>query len=592
MYYNEFVKLGIDAPNVTQGKKKAICPKCNGGSKNEKSLRLYYESGYYQCHRATCGWRGFASKKKEYTRPEWKNNTTLPSRTVKWFEDRGISQKTLKSANVSVDEKGNIEFNYFRGTELINVKTRYEIQGNKTFKQVAGAEKIVYNYNSLEGKKKCIIVEGEIDVLSWIEAGVSKEYGIISVDQGAGVVGSNLGGKLDCIKTCAIELDEIDEFFICTDKDAPGVYLQTELARRLGEYRCSVIDLPKGIKDSNEVLQQKEFDKSARIQTLKLQLKNAKPVDVGGIYRLDIDTKETMLNLYDNGREKGKSTHFKKLDTHFTFLKGDVTLFTGIPGMGKSQFLRQLMVNKSYFDSWKWACFVPEDFPADYFFEDLVHIYTGQSSDKEAKDRVSKEDFISAMDFISDHFFLIYSDANPKTSMSLPDNKWINERIRFLKLKHGINAYVKDPWNKIAHNFQYREDQYLANELTAEGYFAKQFDAAIYVAHPVGTKIMKNKEGEYKVPGPYDISGGSMWLNMMDNILTVHRPNKVGLPNDRTVEIHVQKIRKKKVVGKEGAVDFFFDKYKSRYYEDHNSHTYNPMEDEGKSISDDEDLPF
>lgn len=601
MYYNEFRKLGIEVPNKTEGRMKVLCPKCEGGKKKEKSLSVYFGSGQYVCHRATCGWRGWAGRKDEYKRPEWKNNTNLPGKVVKYFEGRGISQKTLKEAKVSVDERGNIEFNYFRGAELINIKTRYENEKGKTFKQVAGAEKMVYNYNSIAGKKKCIIVEGEIDVLSWIQAGVEKTHAIISVDQGAGLVGSNLSGKLECIKNCAEDLDNIEEFYICTDKDAPGVYLQTELIRRFGEYRCNIVNLPEGLKDANEVLQQKHYPGSTNVETLRFCLKNSTQVEVGGIYKLESGVRKQMLDAFDNGRKKGDTTNFKELDKIFTLLAGDMSLYYGIPGMGKSQMARMLMVLKSYFQGWKWACFVPEDMPADYFFEDLCHIYVGKSSDMEAKDRMTREEFINAMEFIKDHFFLIYSEPDSKGKMAMPSNKWINERIRFLKLKHGVNAYCKDPWNKIYHDFKgKREDQYLADELTREAFFAKGFDAAFYIAHPTGGKVeieTRNNadvsKGEYRIPNPYYISGGSMWQNMMDNIICIHRPGKLTNPLDMTVQWHQQKVRKKKLVGKEGKVEFIFKPSTARYYEENyaqNGH-YNPMEDDKKKIED-EDLPF
>lgn len=601
MYYNEFSKLGIDAPNRTSGRKKVVCPKCNGGSKREKSLSIDYAEGWYRCHRATCGWRGNARGGKEYVRPEWKNRTDLPPNVVKWFEGRGISQKTLKEAKITVDGRGNVQFNYFRGTELLNIKTRYEKNGSKSFSQVVGAEKTVYNFNSLEGKRKCIVVEGEMDVLSWMEAGIPKGYAIISVDQGAGEPGSNLGGKLKCLENCAEELDSIEEFYICTDKDAPGVWLQTELARRFGEYRCSVVDLPGGCKDANDVLRQKHFPKDTKRQTLRTCLKDAKPVDVGGIYTLDGDTRDRMLDAYDNGRKKGDTTNFKEVDRLFTFLSGDLSLFYGIPGMGKSQVVRQLMMLKSYFDGWKWACFCPEDMPEEYFFEDLCHIYVGKSSDIGAKDRMTREEYSAAMDFVRGHFFVIDSKADKKGNMTMPSNKWINERIRFLRLKHGVNAYLKDPWNKIYHDFKgMREDQYLALELTREASFAKRFDAALLVAHPVGGKIeietranAPTPKGEYRVPNPYNISGGSMWQNMIDNITCIHRPNKLLNPVDVTVEWHQQKVRKKKLVGREGKREMIFKPSKARYYEENYAQNgyYNPMEDDAKMIAD-EDLPF
>lgn len=610
MYQNEFSKLGIEAPNKVNGIAKVHCPKCEirrGTRTKEKDLYLNYDSGVYRCYSGKCGWKGKVSK-TNYSRPDWKNKTDLPAKVVKYFEGRGISQKTLKDFQISIDERGNIEFNYFRGDELINVKTRFEIDGKKSFKQHAGAEKIVFNLNSLDGKEKCIVVEGEMDVLSWHEAGISSEYAIISVDQGAPAPGQKVDGKLECFSNSAIELDSIKEFYICTDKDAPGQYLQQELIRRLGEYRCSIIDLPKGNKDANDVLQNTNYPISTRKETLRFQLKNARPVPVPGIHTLDQDTWDLMEDYYHNGRPKGLTTHFKDFDYHFTFLKGDVTVITGLPNDGKSQFLRQLAVIKSKFDGWKWACYVPEDFPVDMFYDDICHIYIGKSPYKGHENQMSIEEYNEAREFARSHFFCIYPEADKKTGMvSLPTNSWINKRISFLKLKHGVNAYIKDPWNKIFHEFNGREDQYLASELSKEKFFAAQFDACLYVAHP--GKMSKNGEGKYPAPDVYDISGGSMWNNMVDNILVVYRPHRHENPTDKIVEVKSMKIKKQKLVGKLGSFEFFYEVKENRYYE--LGSEYNPMEDKKavvaipdglddipwddepvSTMNNDEDIPF
>lgn len=594
--YNEFRRIGIDCQMRSSGNAKVSCPKCQERKpgNRDKDLSINYDTGAYKCHSAKCGWNGYAKPvNTNYSRPEWKNNTELPAKTVKWFEGRGISQATLQKMRITTDEKGNIEFNYFRSGELVNVKTRFEIEGKKGFKQHTNAEKIVYGLDTLSGKKKAIFVEGEMDVLSWVEAGVLGDFGIISVDMGAPSPGQNSGGKLDCLTNCALELDGIKEFYICTDKDEPGQYLQDELVRRLGEHRCHLVSLPKGAKDTNDVLKDILQEKDVKCETLRLYLKNARPVPIPGIYELDDATWDLMIDQYRNGREKGKTTHFPNLDKHYSFLAKEITLVTGIPSHGKSQFLRQLVLCKAMYDGWKWACYVPEDWTIDYFFEDLCHTFIGKSSDKAAGlERMTEQELIEAMTFVRSHFFCIYPEVDKESGISpLPTNEWINQRINFLKLKHGVNAYLKDPWNKIFHDFQMREDQYLAQELSKEKFFAGAFDAALYVAHP--TKLNTAKDGSYEVPTAYNISGGAMWYNMMDNILAVHRPNLKDNADDKLVEIYIHKIKKRKLVGKPGQINIYFDWKKNRYFQFEND--YNPMESQRAEIvavDDLEDIPF
>ena len=117
-------------------------------------------------------------KKIEYKRPEWTNRTDLSEVVVKWFEQRGISQQTLTSQKVTESTewmpKANkevltINFNYFRNDELINIKYRAK---DKDFKMHKDAELIFYNLDGIKDADTCYIVEGEMDALSLIQAGI------------------------------------------------------------------------------------------------------------------------------------------------------------------------------------------------------------------------------------------------------------------------------------------------------------------------------------------------------------------------------------------------------------------------------------
>lgn len=209
MYWNEFKKLGIDAQVGASGVKRSVCPKCHerkGGNLRDKDLALSYDEGWYKCHSANCDFKGKVYQ-KEYLRPIV-NNTGLSDKNLKYLFARGISKETILKMNLS-EEKDMIQFNYFRNNELINVKTRS--RNKKIMYQYSGSEKILYNLDSLIGKKKAIIVEGEIDVLSLVEAGLDQHYGIVSVDQGAPNVGDKISSKLDCLKNCASEIDEVED---------------------------------------------------------------------------------------------------------------------------------------------------------------------------------------------------------------------------------------------------------------------------------------------------------------------------------------------------------------------------------------------
>ena len=131
------------------GAKDSTCPLCSEGrsSKNKKAkcASLDWDRGLGTCHHCDETFQLHTFKRvadKEYTKPEWKNNINLSDAAIKWFEGRGIGQKTLEKMKISegvewmpqVEKKVNtIQFNYFINGELINTKYR---DGNKNFKLV------------------------------------------------------------------------------------------------------------------------------------------------------------------------------------------------------------------------------------------------------------------------------------------------------------------------------------------------------------------------------------------------------------------------------------------------------------------------
>jgi len=86
----------------------------------------------------------------------------------------------------------------------------------------------------------------------------------------------------------------------------------------------------------------------------------------------------------------------------------------------------------------------------------------------------------------------------------------------------------------------------------------------IIVAHPKGG-LKKDNGGNYECPDVFDLAGGAMWNNKMDNILIYHRPLRGQLPESGNCEIHTKKIRRQKTVGKIGILEFSLKKNSRRY---------------------------
>ena len=580
--------LGIEIQSKDQYK--TWCPVCYNrkGHKKDKDLSVNKKDGTYNCHNSNCSFKGRVSL-KDHKRPEVKE-IILTADAINWFKDRGISEMTLKSKKVSTIGSY-ILFNYYKNGALVNYKRRNTKQ--KEFSQFPDAEKVFYNYDSLEGKTKCIITEGEVDALTWIELGFEQDYAILSLDNGAGAKNTTLDGKLECLTNAARLLDTFDYFYLAGDNDEAGNYTFEEIARRLGKYRCKKIKF--STKDSNE---EYLLDRSNAQDRFYQLIDNAIPFPIGGIEVLDDERIQQMLDEYDNGEKTGDKLDGMEFSEYFSVMAGELTLWTGYPSDGKSTFVRWLAMAYAVKKGYKFAFYAPEDYPSNYFYKQLCKTYLGKEIDKKYMNRATREEYLSAMNWVRSYFFFIYQETSDKGVMELPTNQYINEKIRYLKLQYGVCSFVKDPWNRIHHNDTVmREDQYLREEITKEKAFAKDYRACWYVVHPKSPT--KTKEGKILAPTKYDLSGGSMWNNGMDNIITIFRPNRAVDPRDPMVEIIIEKIRKKKVVGNEGKVVMSFDTEKQRYIDagDFIEKPSDVMNDYGSTIGYDDmdfsgELPF
>lgn len=273
--------------------------------------------------------------------------------------------------------------------------------------------------------------------------------------------------------------------------------------------------------------------------------------------------REDMLKNFKSGLNIGETTHFKNsIDNHFRMKRGELNLFHGIGNHGKSTMLMQLLLVKSVKDDYKWAVFSPEQNPPSDFYDDLVHMFIGKNTLPTYKEQMTEEEFKRGMDFIKDHFFYIYPENDS------PTPEFINTRFLELIKKHKVDGCVIDPYNQLDNDITKsggREDQYLSSFLTKQKRFAQINDVFMFiVAHPKGG-MQKGSDGNYIMPDVYDLAGGGMWNNKIDNIICIHRPYASTDKANNTCYFESQKIKKRKLCGDPGRVVCNFDISSMRY---------------------------
>lgn len=551
-----FADHGIEIPaNATGINVKAKCPKCSHTRKHryDKPLSVHVEKGVWRCH--NCGWKGglgndwrddvFGIGRREtpkvYTKPD-PVTADLPPAVVAWFSERGITETTLRRNKVTA--KGSaILFPYYRDGEVVNVKRRTQ---DKRFSQVAGAERIFYGLDDCRDGDDVIIVEGEIDKLSLDEAGFAH---VLSVPDGAPAPNTTeYTSKFDFMDSGAAIFERAQIVVLAVDNDEPGKRLEEELARRIGREKCFRVTWPDGCKDANDVLVQHGPVVLAEC------IQDARPFPIAGVVMV-MDLRDDVFALYRDGSQRGESTGWFSVDQLYTVKPGQMTILTGIPGSGKSEWLDALMVNLAQSSGWPFAVFSPENFPPQRHVQKWLEKLSGKPFRDGPTARMTEAEVDHWLEFCDAHLqFLIPEEPTLDEILALAGAQ---------VFRMGVKGVVLDPWNEIDHSRpkDMSETEYISRCLSEIRRFARQKDVHCWVsAHP--RMLQKDKDtGTYTVPTPYEIAGSAHWYNKSDNCIAVWRnKHDPSVP----VEIHVQKIRFREI-GQLGVAYLTYDKVTGRY---------------------------
>jgi len=283
------------------------------------------------------GWLGVETP--FYTRPVSERPLVRPPKPVcsaprnrvrdYLVEDRNIPGEVLGAYKIG-EQMNYIVFPFLRGGELIMVKTRLAEDGAKPVPTAPGCEKILFGWQAVDDNTREIyITEGEIDAMSM----AAYSYPAVSVPFGGGG-----GGKQDWIESEYEHLDRFETIYLCLDNDPEGKAAVEEISRRLGRHRCRVVTLP--YKDANECLQ-----RGVRKAEIDEAIAAAVTLDPETLTRV-IDYGPSVVGLLwpEEGRHLGYSFRYRSLTDKVIFRPGEVTIWTGASGHGKSQILSDCIV--------------------------------------------------------------------------------------------------------------------------------------------------------------------------------------------------------------------------------------------------------
>lgn len=551
---------GIDTKGKVSGEAKTICPRCSGSrkKKNFPCLNINLDKGVWNCWH--CGWSGSLEKgeysspvisKRYFRKPDYvAQSTGLPDKVLAWFKGRGISESVIRRNQIGhgsayfpqvEEERTCVMFPYRRGGEVLNVKYR---TGDKLFRMEGGCERVLYGLDDVD--KMLIWVEGEMDKLSLDVAGFTS---CVSVPDGAPAADSKAyESKFDFLD--APEIAKASMHLIAVDNDPPGLRLRDELVRRLGPDKCMLVDWPDGCKDANDVLV--KMGPNVLISCIQ----NARELPIEGAHEVT-DYIDAINRVYESGIPEGISTGWKSVDRYYRPRAGDVTIITGAPNSGKSEWLDALMINLAQLQGWRFAVFSPEQGSPEEHVAKLLEKYIGKPFNRGPTERINATEKDIGITWLREHVILL----DPEEP-SLPK---LLESIKHLVLRKGVRGVILDPWNEIetARPEGVTETEHIGQSLRTIRRFARQHEVKVWiVAHP--KQLQKDpKTGQYPVVGPYEISGSANWHNKPDCCISIWRERN---PDKMTseVEVHVQKV-KSKYVGRLGCARLNWDIKNGRY---------------------------
>ncbi|WJJ60230.1 primase/helicase protein [Salmonella phage ST-29] len=227
------------------------------------------------------------------------------------------------------------------GGKMVQVADYYDRSGTKVGQKVRDAEKnftaigsvksdMLFGSQLWSSGKKIVITEGEIDALSVAQVQEGK-YPVVSLPLGAKSAKKTLAANLEY-------LDQFEEIILMFDMDEPGRQAIEDAAPVLPAGRAKVAFI-NGYKDANAALQAKDF------KAITDAIWNAKPFVPAGVVSaksLKDRTRESMLKAETEGLLFSSCATLNAMTLGAR--AGELIMVTSGSGMGKSTFVRQLLL--------------------------------------------------------------------------------------------------------------------------------------------------------------------------------------------------------------------------------------------------------
>ena len=405
---------------------------------------------------------------------------------------RRLNAETIKQFNVGTDGRA-IVFPCYDPTGILINRSYRTIPADGEKKKVwqdEGCAPCLFGWQALQclayDSRTVLLAEGQIDAMSWHQLGIPA----LSIPAGSGQTWINFEWD---------NLAIFDKILIAFDQDEAGQRNADSVIKRLGPHRCFRVIYPH--KDANEALQAGSTAQDAAKWAL-----DAKPPSMEGM--VTANNLETRLLRESEAKPMPLCLPFFNVnwgtEEGFYFRPGEITLWTGSTGNGKSTFLNYLQMNLAF--AGKFVFIASMEVKAETTLRRTIQSYWGAGGLD--KDALQKAHYISWLDDFGER--ICFADK-----VGYMESDVLFGMMDFAFRRHGCSHFVIDSLMRI---------QGLEEDARATGdfmnrlaNFAKTSGAHVHlVAHP-------RKMGAGQKAGAVDIKGSSLIANNADNIAGIAR---------------------------------------------------------------------
>lgn len=264
-----------------------------------------------------------------------------------------------------------------------------------------------------------------------------------------------------------------------------------------------------------------------------------------------LDLKEKALEYYRNGQSRGVDPGWPRLEPLYRPAKSMLSIITGEPGSGKSNFVDCLCAKIAQKHSWNITFASFETLPIERHILTLCQIYLQRPTLKWMENAATEDELSEAIEVLSPFFHFIMPDDHELNIESILE--YVDDDIR----DYGIQGFVLDPFTELEQSrfSGATQSETVERILRKLQLFTRQRQIHTWlIAHP--TKSSETyKEGR---PTMRSISGSANFYNKADFGLVVHRHD------DDRCTLFVDKVRFDSN-GCRGQVEFVYSKERREY---------------------------